>query len=218
MFIGHYGAAFVAAKHPKAPRLGALFVAAQFVDFGFFTLLLADAEHMRLTPGITAMNPMDLYDMPWTHSLIGAVAWGLAFGLVVGLFARSWATAVIGGAVVVSHWLIDLIVHRPDLTLAGSPPKLGLGLWNYPLIEMPLELLFAYGGLALYALFTKGRNRAGSAALALLATAMAALQAFDWYGPKPTAVTSTISYMGIASYTILALIAWWAAANRERKA
>ncbi len=79
MFIGHYSAAFAAAALPKAPKLGTPFVAAQLVDFGFFALVPMGIENMRITPGASVMNPLDLYDMPWTHSLLGALAWGAVF-------------------------------------------------------------------------------------------------------------------------------------------
>ena len=141
MFVGHYSAALVAAAHPKAPRLGTLFVAAQLMDLGFFTFVLTGTEHMRLTPGFTVMNNMDLYDMPLTHSLLGAGGLALVFGIAVALWLRSRMAGAIAGTVVVSHWVLDLLVHAPDLTLAGSPPKLGLGLWNCPAIEMPRKRL-----------------------------------------------------------------------------
>ena len=89
MFVGHYSAAFAAAAHPKAPRLGTLFVAAQLMDLGFFTFVLTGTEHMRLTPGMTAMNNMDLYDMPLTHSLVGAGGLALVFGFAVGRWLRN---------------------------------------------------------------------------------------------------------------------------------
>src|SRR6185295_10264453 len=121
MFIGHYAPAFVAATSRRSPRLGTLFVAAQLIDISFFSLLLLDVEHLRLVPGATKMNPMDLYDMPWDHSLLGAAGWALGFALLLRLASRSWAASAIGAAVVLSHWFIDLLVHRPDLTLAGAP-------------------------------------------------------------------------------------------------
>ncbi|MEI9928222.1 MAG: hypothetical protein WDN44_11690 [Sphingomonas sp.] len=218
MFIGHYGVAFAAATSRKAPALGTLFVATQLIDFGFFGLMLAGVEHMRFVPGITAMNPMDLYDMPWTHSLAGAAGWSLAFALLVWLFARNRTAAAIGAAAVFSHWLIDLIVHRPDLTLAGSAPAFGFGLWNHPWLEIPLELAFAYGGLAFYALRTRARGRAGDASLGLLALAMAGAQWFNWFGPQPARVDSSVAISALAAYGVLALLAWWVGASRELRA
>ncbi|MFA6114466.1 MAG: hypothetical protein WC729_10745 [Sphingomonas sp.] len=217
MFIGHYSAAFVAATSPRAPRLGTLFVAAQLVDLAFFSFVLLGVEHMRLVPGITATNPMDLYDMPWTHSMVGALAWSAGFALLIWLWRRSSVTALIGGAVVFSHWLIDLFVHRPDLTLAGGPPPFGLGLWNYPAIEMPLELILAYGTLAWFVAKTRGPW----APVAALAVAMAAFQAFNWFGPEPKTIVDppppSLAILGLLAYVLLALLAWWVSLTRELK-
>lgn len=218
MFIGHYAPAFVAAASPKSPRLGALFVAAQLVDIAFFAFLILGVEHMRLAPHATVMNAMDLYDMPWTHSLVGAIGWGAAFALAIGLLRGSWTTAGIGGAVVVSHWLVDLLVHRPDLTLAGQPPKLGLGLWNYPVVEIPLELIFAYGGLAFFMRRTQATGAMGRWSPWVLAIAMAVLQAINWTTPQPDTVTPAppaTGWLGLFAYVVLAVIAWWVARTRR---
>ena len=206
MFVGHYSAALVAAAHPKAPRLGTLFVAAQLVDLGFFTFVLTGTEHMRLTPGFTVMNNMDLYDMPLTHSLLGAVGLALMFGIAVALWLRSAIAGAIAGTVVVSHWVLDLLVHAPDLTLAGSPPKLGLGLWNHPAIEMPLEigLLFVSAWL-----FSRAR-RPANWRLAVLLAVLLAFQAFNWFAPQPTELDASQSILGLVAYLIAAAVAWWA--------
>jgi hypothetical protein len=218
MFIGHYAPAFVAATSPKSPRLGALFVAAQLVDIAFFAFLILGVEHMRLTPLATTMNAMDLYDMPWTHSLIGAVGWGVAFAVVLKLLRGSWTAGAIGGAVVVSHWLIDLLVHRPDLTLAGSPPRLGLGLWNHPAIEIPLELAFAFGGLAFYVSRTRAIGAAGRWSPWALGLGMATLQAINWAAAQPTAVAPAppaTGWLGLFAYGVLVALAWWVARTRR---
>ncbi|MGN6820724.1 MAG: hypothetical protein ACTHJR_18870 [Sphingomonas sp.] len=217
MFIGHYAPAFAAATSAKSPKLGALFVAAQLVDIAFFSFLILGVEKMRMLPGATVMNGMDLYDMPWTHSLAGAIGWAVLFAIVVRLLRGSWTAGAIGGAVVVSHWLIDLLVHRPDLTLAGSPPKLGLGLWNHPWIEIPLELAFAFGGLWFFVSRTRATGPAGKWSPWLLALGMAVLQAINWTTPQPTeagpAPVST-GWLGLFAYAILALLAWRTARNR----
>lgn len=212
MFIGHFAPALVAATHPKAPSLPLLFVAAQLVDWAFFGLLLAGVEHMRLAPGISAMNPMDLYHMPYTHSLLGTAIWAAAFAMILALTTRSKAAALIGGAVVLSHWVLDLIVHVPDLTLWGQPPKLGLGLWNHPMIAMPLELGLILGALWLYAR-TTGGMRMGIAGLGAV---LLVLQAINWFGPEPHAVDSGTSLLAFFAFGVATLLAFWAARGARR--
>jgi hypothetical protein len=219
MFIGHFAPAMIAAVHKDAPRLPVLMVAAQLVDWAFFSLLLFGVEKMRVTPGISVMNPMDLYHMPYTHSLLGALAFGGGITIVIWALARgkgggttvvAWPRALvaglIAGAVVVSHWFLDLLVHVPDLTLAGSPPKLGFGLWNHPAIEMPLELAITFG--ALWFCWKKLALPAGR--VALLGGVMLSLQIFNWFGPVEPAVTAGTSILALVAYGLITLAAWWA--------
>lgn len=212
MFIGHYAPAlFAAAVIPRAPRLAIGFVAVQLLDFGFFGLMLAGVEHMRLMPGITAMNPMDLYDMPWTHSMMGAAGWAAGFGILLWLSTRDVRSGAIAAGLVLSHWLIDLVVHRPDLTIAGSPPAFGLGLWNVPLLAIPLELAITFGALYWYQV----RARALPMRTALLGLALLAAQAINWFGPQPTEVTPAIPLTSLAVYTLFALLAGWVDSSRR---
>lgn len=215
MFIGHYSAAFAVAALPRAPKLGTLFVAAQLVDFGFFVFVPFGIENMRIAPDASVMNPLDLYDMPWTHSLLGVLAWATAFAAVLRIAIGNWTTAAIGGAVVVSHWFLDLVVHVPDLTLAGSPPKLGLGLWNYPTIAMPLELVLLLGTAGLYAISTRATDR--PRALLILIGLLLLLQAVNWFGPPPAAVDASLWGLGLFAFTLAALVASWVARNRVRR-
>lgn len=206
MFIGHFAPALVAATHRSAPRLGMLFAAAQLVDIGFAALLFSGTEAMRVIPGFTAMNPMDLYHMPFTHSLVGSVVWGLGFGLIVALMLRNWMGGVIAAAVVVSHWFIDLLVHVPDLTLAGGLPKLGLGLWNYPMIAIPLELALIGGAFWWFARHRGGMTRRLWTLLGILL----AVQAFNWFGPQDSEYSAAIPATMLAVYALLAIMAVWA--------
>ena len=138
MFAGHF-AASVAAR-AAAPRLPfwACVGAAQLLDIGWAGLILAGVERLRVVPGLPG-SPLDLEQMPWTHSLAMALLWALLAGL---LAVRLWGRAGWWiGAVVFSHWLADLLVHRPDLPLwPGSDVRLGLGLWNLPELATVLEI------------------------------------------------------------------------------
>lgn len=213
MFIGHWAPALVAAAvSPRAPRLGMMFVAAQLVDWAFFALLLFGIEDMRVVPGITAMNPMDLYHMPYTHSLVGSAVWGAGLALVVWIWRRDLQYALLAGLVVVSHWFVDLLVHRPDLTIAGSPPKLGFGLWNFPAIEIPLELGMTFGALWFYL----SRTRGPALPPLVLAVILLGLQAVNWFGPEPTEVTAGTSLLAFVAYGLATAAAWWLGMTRSR--
>lgn len=212
MFIGHFAPALLAATHKDAPSLPLLFVAAQFVDWLFFAFLLTGTEAMRLTPGISVMNPLDLYHMPYTHSLAGSAGFAVLFGGLVWLVTKNRTGAIIAAIVVLSHWFLDLIVHVPDLTLAGSDPKLGLGLWNHPMIEMPLELALTFGALWLYARARKPRR----VPLLTLGGIMLALQLFNWFGPVEPEVTTGTSLLAFVAFGLITLAAWWAARGEAR--
>ncbi|MDR7459247.1 MAG: hypothetical protein QN139_05545, partial [Armatimonadota bacterium] len=129
MFLGHYGAAF--AVRPAAPRLplGTCVLAAQWADLLWPALLLAGVERVRITPGTTVLNPLEFIHYPVSHSLLALVGWGVALGGLTWWRRRALADGVVIAALVVSHWVLDLFVHRPDLPVwPGSPPA-GLGLW-----------------------------------------------------------------------------------------
>ncbi|WOE75970.1 hypothetical protein [Alterisphingorhabdus coralli] len=225
MFIGHYAPAFVAAaiaarEDQGAKRrigLGTMFIAAQLVDYGFFGLALAGIEKMRISPGIAVMNAMDLYHYPYTHSLVGTSLWAAGFGLLVMLFGGNRRGALLAALVVVSHWFLDLVVHVPDLTLHGHDPTLGLGLWNHPAIEIPLELALCFGAFLYYIMATRpDQASAKSAWIAplVLAVTLLALQLYNWFGPQPEAYDPAIAVTSLFAYTLLTALALWAARGR----
>ena len=205
MFIGHWAPALAVAARRKRPGLGTLFIAAQLVDWAFFLFVLLGVEKMRLNPAISAVSPLDLYSMPYTHSLLGALAWSAGFAVLVWLMLRDSTAGLLAGAVVLSHWLLDLLVHVPDLTIAGGSSKLGFGLWNYPAIEMPLELAITFGALWLY---VRARQPLLGRAL-VLGALMLALQLFNWFGPVAPEVTPGTSLLAFVAYGLVTLAGWW---------
>jgi hypothetical protein len=204
MFIGHYSAAFIAAAHPKAPRFGTLMIGAQLVDIAFFGFVLAGVEKMRISPGTTVMNPMDLYDMPFTHSLVGSLAWAVGFALILRSATRQWMSSILGGAIVLSHWFLDLLVHAPDMTITGSPPKLGFGLWNYPFIEMPLEIALVLGSAWLFAKARKPSRKP----LLILVGALLAVQAYNWFAPEPKVMDASLPISALLAFAIFIWLAY----------
>src|SRR5215469_9389025 len=133
MFIGHYGPAFAGKAVGPAIPLWVMFIAVQFMDVGWAGLTLAGIEKVRIVPGFTEGSPLDLYYMPYTHGLIGALILSFVFGAIALLFVherRVAVVAVVAGAVF-SHWLLDLVVHMPDLPLFDDSAKVGFGLWRW---------------------------------------------------------------------------------------
>ena len=166
MFIGHFGVGFGAKKIDTRPSLGTFFLAAQFADLLWPFLLILGIEKVEIKPGISAMNPLDFVHYPFTHSLLFIIIWGVLFGAVYFFFKKNLKSAILLGVLVVSHWVLDLIVHIPDLPLyPGSALKVGFGLWNSIAATVIVEGLIFLGGVYLYFKSTKAENKKGTFAL-----------------------------------------------------
>jgi hypothetical protein len=156
MFIGHYAASFAAKKAAPKISLGHYFIAAQVLDVLFSLFLLLGIEKMNLVPGFTQTNDYDLYYMPFTHSLVGALAWAVVSAAAIFFLAKLRKEAIAFGAVVFSHFVFDIPVHTPDLPILGEDSmKLGFGLWRHWYLATGLELVLLVIGLAIYLSFMK---------------------------------------------------------------
>lgn len=203
MLAGHYAPAFVAKAVSPATPLWMLLIAAQLVDVLWVLAISTGIEHARLDHSL-ASNPLDLYHMPWTHSLLASLAWaGLAFAICRRLFGLVSGQAALVAAVVVSHWFGDLLVHRPDLTVAGGPDKLGLALWNYPVMAWLLEVVLVAASVALAMRACAGPADSRRAWL-LLGGGLLALQTATSFGPLPSSL-GAITSMTMTVYVVVAL-------------
>ncbi|MBI4665799.1 MAG: hypothetical protein HY751_05235 [Nitrospinae bacterium] len=163
MFIGHYGAAMAAKKLAPKASLGALIMAAQFIDLIWPPLLLLGIEKARITPGITEFTPLDFYFYPYSHSLLMTFIWACAFGGIYFAIRKNTVETLVLCALVMSHWALDFLVHRPDLPLApGVDIFYGLGLWNSVAGTLAVELSMFLAGAYLYYSSVKplGKSRA----------------------------------------------------------
>jgi hypothetical protein len=201
MFVGHYGVSFAAKRSAASVPLWVLFIAVQLLDVAWAPLVLLGVEKVRIVPGITASNPLDLYYMPYTHSLVAALLWSAGAFVIYRLTmpgASTPAALVVAGAVF-SHWVLDFIVHRPDLPLYDDAAKVGLGLWNLPALAFGLESALLFGGMWLY-FRTGAARRTATATFGLI---MLAIQAYVFFGPPPpsdkaAAVTAIVAYVVFA--------------------
>jgi hypothetical protein len=215
MFTGHYGPALASKAMARPPSLGAAFVAVQLMDFVWSALILAGIEHGKVVPHIMAMSSLDLYDMPYTHSLPGALALSVAGALIYRLLDRAagWPAAIVIGLLVFSHWILDFLVHAPDLLLWPGGPKVGLGWWTSPALTTGSELGVIVVGLAIYLWRTRARGLAGKIAPWVVAAAMLAALAFDKLGPPPGDING-MAINALIAYTVFAGLGFWLDAVR----
>ena len=210
MFVGHYGTSFLAKALDKTIPLWLLFLAVQLVDVFWAIFVLLGIEKVRLVPGFTATNPLDLYYFPYTHSLPAAFAWALGAFILYKLVRAGHGSrgAWLVAAAVASHWFLDLVVHRPDLPLYDNAAKVGLGLWNYPIATIALEALLLFGGMAFYLRATKPLRSSGRFAVIIFGVAMFAIQAGALLGPPPGSDREA-AITGLAVYVVFAGVAYW---------
>jgi hypothetical protein len=215
MFLGHYGVAFALKRAEPKLSLGTLCVAVQLADLLWGIFVLLGWEHARIVPGYTPVTPLEFLDYPISHSLVAAVTWGVVAAALYYSWptrdtTRHWQAAAIVGVAVFSHYPLDVLVHLPDLPLAGNDsPKLGLGLWNHPTATMVAELLTFGIGLALYVTLRSHRHPVRLGRLAVLAIVLLGTYFASLYGPLPPNM-ATVAVSGIVFFLAVAALAGWA--------
>src|SRR5438094_10617527 len=211
MFVGHYSVAFAAKSDRNKIPLWVLFIAVQFLDYIWATLVLLGIEKLRVIKGFTAGSMLDSYFHPYSHSLIAAIAWSCVAGLAYKIFCsrrrflyRKYAAFMVGAAVF-SHWILDLVAHPRDLAIYDNTWKVGFGLWNYRDPEFALEIALLAGGIALY-LTRNAMPTIRKGAVIAFGTALVIVQIGDTYVPR-TALTDTATVTGVwVFYTLFVLI------------
>ncbi len=214
MFLGHYGVALAAKKVAPRTSLGTLFLSTQLADLLWPVFLLLGLEHVRIDPGNTVVTHLDFYDYPISHSLVGGLAWSVLFGVVYYLIRRYPRGAWIVGAGVVSHWVLDVIVHRPDLPIVpGGTTLVGLGVWNSLPATLVLEFGFLLAGFIVYSRATTPIDRTGRYALWALVGLLAVIYLANLFGPPPPSEMA-IAYAGLAGWL---LVTWGYWIDRHRR-
>jgi hypothetical protein len=209
MFIGHFAAGMAGKKLEPSISLGTLFLAAQFLDLLWPTLLLLGLEHVEIAPGISVVTPLNFTHYPISHSLLTVLAWGALFGIIYFLSSKNRRGAWLLGLLVISHWFLDLLVHIPDLPLyPGDSPKVGLGLWNSTALTIVVEGAVFITGIYLY---VKTRNRLARRVswwFWSLVIFLIIIQAMNFMGPPPPDVEA-IAWAGHLQW-LFVLWGWWA--------
>jgi len=208
MFIGHIAVGLAAKRAAPRTSLGTLLVAAQCLDLLWPVMLLAGLEHVGISPGITVVSPLDLYDYPITHSLLGAAAWSLLLGVGYWLVRRECRAALVICACVLSHWVLDAISHRPDLLVVpGGQMKVGLGLWNSLPATLLVEGSLFLAGIVLFLRTSSAQDGIGRYGFGVLMAVFLTLYAGSLFGPPPPS-PQALAWVSLSTWLFVPLVYW----------
>ena len=209
MFLGHFAVAFAAKPAAPAISLGMLFVAAQFADLLWPLLVLAGIERFEIRPGITAVTPFDFQHYPYSHSLVALAAWGVALGFAYRIVrGGGWRAVIVIAALVLSHWILDVVVHRPDMPVGlDEGTKVGLGIWNSVPASLAVEFLLFGGCVLVYARTTRAIDGVGTWAFRALIAFFVLVYLASVFGPPPPSVNA-VAWSGLAMWLLVAWAYW----------
>ena len=215
MFIGHFAVGFAARRAAPRVSLAALFAAAQLADLLWPVLLALGVEQVRIDPGNTAFTPLDFVSYPYSHSLALLTVWALVFGALTAAYVAAGfrRTFIVIAALVLSHWVLDWITHRPDMPLYPGGRRVGLGLWDSVPATLAVELMMFAAGVWIYARSTRARDATGRWSFAAFVVFLLIAYAGNVFGGPPPSVTAiwTVSAAGGAL-----LVIWSAWFDRHR--
>jgi hypothetical protein len=215
MFIGHFALGLAAKRATPRISLAVLFAAALLADLLWPVFLALGVERVRIDPGNTSFTPLDFVSYPYSHSLVTLILWGVVFGFIYrALTGKNDRAFIVLAGLVVSHWLLDFVTHRPDMPLYPGGPKLGLGLWNSVVATMVVELLMFGVGLWIYLRATRARDQVGRLAILGFALFLLSLYGANLMGGAPPSV-AILSIAAIVGSLFLLLWSWWADRHRE---
>ncbi len=201
MFLGHFAASLAASRAEPRLCLGTAFLGGQLPDAIWPYLLLAGVERVAIAPGDTAVTPLRFESYPWSHSLLMVAVWALVAALVYRGRGGTPRAALLLGALVVSHWLLDAASHRPDVpVLPRGGPLVGLGLWNSRPLTLVVELGLFAAGVWLYA-----RGRRMSRGFWVLVAVLVVVYFANVFGPPPPGVTA----IAVPMVVVVPLLWWW---------
>ncbi|HJU41584.1 MAG TPA: hypothetical protein VJ691_02180 [Vicinamibacterales bacterium] len=215
MFLGHYALAFGAKRLAPSVSLGTLFLACQFADLLWPSLVLLGFERVEIDPGNTLVTPLNFVSYPYSHSLVMLLVWSAVFALLYRAIRGPQPVAIATvGALVFSHFVLDVITHRPDMPITiGGTQKIGLGLWNYPGTTLAVESAMFLAGLALFVRATREKDRTGQIGLLALIATLAAVYFAALYGPPPPNARA-VAIVGHLSW-LFVLWAYWIDRHRQ---
>lgn len=216
MFIGHFGVAFGAKKVVPRVSLGTLILASQFIDLLWPLLLLLGLERVDIVPGVTTVTPLLFSHYPISHSLLAVIGWGILIGGIHFYLKRSRFAALVVGFLVLSHWLLDTIVHRPDLPLyPGSNILIGFNVWSSLPLTLVIELSLFALGVWLYLRTTVATDNKGKWGLVVLVFFLLLVYLANIFGSPPPS-SEAIAWVGQSQW-LMVLWGYWLDRHRRSR-
>ena len=211
MFVGHYAAALALKKFEKRASLGVLFLSVQLADIVFFPLVLLGIERINIIENFTQSTHFELEYMPYSHSLVGSVLLALAaYALFRWVIVKEHPVALVVALAVFSHWVLDLVVHTPDLPLWNDASlKLGFGLWNNAIAVYVLEAALLLGALWIYLRSTSASTATGKYGMAVFVVFLLLVNILNIFGPLQDDSKVALAVSALAAYFLFAAVAFW---------
>jgi len=217
MFVGHYAASLALKKFEKRVSLGLLFLAVQFVDILFFPFVLLGIERLNIVENFTQSTHFELEYMPYTHSLLAAVLWaGAAYAFFRWVIVKRNSVALVVALAIFSHWVLDLLVHTPDLPLwSDASPKLGFGLWNNAIATFTLESAILVSALWLYMRSTSATASIGKYGMSVFVVVLLLVNTVNIFGPLMGGSKVSLAVSALTAYFLFAAVAFWLDSKRS---
>ena len=207
MLIGHVAVALGAKKAAPKTSFGTLLLAAQWPDLIWPLFLMLGWERVRIVPGITAVSPLEFTSYPLTHSLLADFGWGLLLAGLYLIFKKNRRVALVIGACMVSHWLLDFISHRPDLPVYPGSRLVGLGLWNSVSMTLIVEGALFVAGVMIYSRTTRAKDKTGEYSYKTFVALLVLIYLASLMGPPPPSVNA-VEWAGVLSWLFVAWAYW----------
>jgi membrane-bound metal-dependent hydrolase YbcI (DUF457 family) len=209
MFIGHFAVGFASKRLAPEASLGVLMTAPLFLDVLWPVFMALGIEHARIEPGATAVTPLDLYDYPYSHSLVASIVWSVLAAGAYYVLRRDRRAAWVIALGVFSHFILDFVSHRPDMPLyPGGATRIGLGLWNSIPATIAVEGSMFIAGVALYVAATRARDKIGSISFWVFVTLLVLAYASDFFSPPPPSIQA-VMIVGFVSWILIPWVAWF---------
>jgi len=216
MFIGHLGIGLALKKLDSKINLLWFFASVLFLDILLWILVLLKIEHANIPDNYAELRYLTFY-FPYSHGLLASLIWTALAYYLVKFVTRKDKISIVLAIGVFSHFILDFIVHPPELPLLGEHShKLGLGLWNNIYLALALELIILIIGFAFYFKSTERKSFGGKYGMLIFMTILTIFAfAGQLFGPKPE-TEKQVATSSLISILLILILGFWL--DRERKA